>query len=136
MIVTIADPKRSAPVYDEMAQIVRNRFQAQNIGIRAAAPVRGRAYARFVYSTDGDLKMAKKDIHVVPHDQGWATRKEGSQRAGGVYRDEDRRPGSGARQAKREHVEVVIHGKDGKIRTAIAIGRDPMPPPDRSTNEG
>lgn len=29
--------------------------------------------------------MAKKDVHVVPHPEGWATRKEGSERAGGVY---------------------------------------------------
>lgn len=43
LIVTIADPQRRAPVYDEMAQIVRSRFQAQNIAIRAAARVRGRA---------------------------------------------------------------------------------------------
>lgn len=42
LIITIADPQKTAPVYDEMAQIVRNRFQAQNIAIRAAARVRGR----------------------------------------------------------------------------------------------
>lgn len=43
LIVTIADPEGRAPVYDEMAQIVRNRFQAQNIAVRAAARVRGRS---------------------------------------------------------------------------------------------
>lgn len=41
LIVTIADPQRRAPVYDEMSQIVRNRFQAQNIALRAAARLRG-----------------------------------------------------------------------------------------------
>lgn len=40
LIVTIADPDKKAPVYDEMAQIIRNRFQSQNLTVRAAARVR------------------------------------------------------------------------------------------------
>lgn len=28
--------------------------------------------------------MAKKDVHVVPHPDGWATQKEGASRAGVV----------------------------------------------------
>ncbi|MEX2170729.1 MAG: S8 family serine peptidase [Pirellulales bacterium] len=40
LIVTIADPDKKAPVYDEMAQIVRSRFQSQNLTVRAAARVR------------------------------------------------------------------------------------------------
>jgi hypothetical protein len=30
-------------VYDEMARSVRNRFQAQNLALRATAQIRGRA---------------------------------------------------------------------------------------------
>ncbi len=41
LIITVADPTRTAPVYDEMAQIVRNRFQAQNLAVRTRARVRG-----------------------------------------------------------------------------------------------
>lgn len=39
LIITISDPEKKAPVYDEMAQIVRNRFQAQNLNIRASARI-------------------------------------------------------------------------------------------------
>jgi hypothetical protein len=42
LIVTIADPARKAPVYDEMARILRNRFQSQNLAVRAAARVQAR----------------------------------------------------------------------------------------------
>jgi len=42
LIVTISDPLKKAPVYDEMARTVRNRFQSQNLTVRAAARVRGR----------------------------------------------------------------------------------------------
>ena len=46
MIITIADPEKRAPVYDEMAQIVRTRFQAENMTVRAAARIRPRAEQR------------------------------------------------------------------------------------------
>jgi hypothetical protein len=42
LILTISDPQRKAPVYDEMAQIIRNRFQSQNLTVRAAARIRAR----------------------------------------------------------------------------------------------
>ena len=42
LIVTISDPEKKARVYDEMAQIVRNRFQSQNLTVRAAARVQSR----------------------------------------------------------------------------------------------
>ncbi|MGD1098109.1 MAG: S8 family serine peptidase [Bryobacteraceae bacterium] len=42
LILTISDPERKARVYDEMVQIVRNRFQSQNLTVRAAARVRAK----------------------------------------------------------------------------------------------
>ena len=75
--------------------------------------------------------MVKKDIHVVPHADGWATKKEGAQRAG-VVTDTQRGAIDRAReQAKREHVEVVIHRKDGTIRDSDSYGNDPNPPKDK-----
>ena len=43
LLITISDPDKKAPVYDEMAQIVRTRFQANNMTVRAAARIRPRA---------------------------------------------------------------------------------------------
>lgn len=40
LIITISDPQKKVRVYDEMAQIVRNRFQAQNLNVRAGARIR------------------------------------------------------------------------------------------------
>lgn len=74
--------------------------------------------------------MPKKDIHVVPHQDGWATKKEGAERAGAVL-DTQREAIERARdQARREHVEVVIHRKDGTIRDSDSYGPDPYPPKD------
>lgn len=73
----------------------------------------------------------KQDIHVVPHKDGWATRKEGADRAG-IVTDTQREAIERARdQARREHVEVVIHRPDGKIRDSDSYGNDPIPPRDR-----
>ncbi len=43
LIVTIVDPEKKAPVYDEMARTVMNRFEWQNLAVRAAARIRGRS---------------------------------------------------------------------------------------------
>lgn len=43
LIITIADPKKKAPVYDEMARSVLNRFQSQNIAIRTSTRIRARS---------------------------------------------------------------------------------------------
>lgn len=75
--------------------------------------------------------MTKKDIHVVPHGDGWATRKEGAQRVGHTA-DTQREAFERARDpAKREHVEVVIHRPDGMIRDSNSYGNDPYPPRDK-----
>ena len=42
LIITISDPEKKVRVYDEMAQIVRNRFQAQNLNIRASARIQAK----------------------------------------------------------------------------------------------
>jgi uncharacterized protein YdaT len=73
----------------------------------------------------------KKNIHVVPHGPGLATKKEGAQRAGRVTDTQQRAIEVAREQAKRENVEVVIHRKDGTIRDSDSYGNDPHPPRDK-----
>ncbi len=75
--------------------------------------------------------MSKKDIHVVPHKEGWATKKEGASRAGAVTDTKAEALERAREQAKRENVEVVIHKKDGKIQDSDSYGNDPHPPKDK-----
>jgi hypothetical protein len=74
--------------------------------------------------------MKKRDIHVVPHDEGWATQKEGAERAGHVTRTQQEAIDLARNQARRENVEVVIHRKNGQIRDSDSYGNDPYPPKD------
>lgn len=75
--------------------------------------------------------MTKKDIHVVPHENGWATKKEGAGRAGVVVDTQKEAIARARGQAQRERVEVVIHGRDNKIRDSDSYGNDPNPPKDK-----
>lgn len=73
----------------------------------------------------------KRDIHVMPHADGWATKKEGASRAGSVRPTQQKAIEKARGQAQHEQVEVVIHRKNGQIRDSDSYGRDPSPPRDR-----
>lgn len=75
--------------------------------------------------------MPKRDIHVVPHNDRWATRKEGAGRVGVATDTQKQAIERATEQARRENVEVVIHRKDGTIRDSDSYGRDANPPKDK-----
>ena len=72
-----------------------------------------------------------KDRHVVPHEDGWAVRKAGSERVSSIHRTQQAAINKAVPGAKADRAEVVIHGRDGKIRDKDSYGNDPHPPKDR-----
>ena len=73
-----------------------------------------------------------KDIHVVPYgDNRWAVRKAGSERISSDHRTQHAAINAGIPKAKDEKSELVIHGRDGKIRDKDSYGNDPCPPKDK-----
>ena len=75
--------------------------------------------------------MAKKDIHVVPHPDGWAVKKEGNERASSVHETQTAALEQARKQGRRDHVEVVTHRPNGQIRDSDSYGDDPNPPKDK-----
>ncbi len=75
--------------------------------------------------------MAKKDIHVVPREGGWAVRREGATRDSSHHDRKSDATEAARDTARRERLEVVIRGKDGKIQDSDSYGKDPMPPRDQ-----
>jgi uncharacterized protein YdaT len=69
-----------------------------------------------------------KNVHVVKHDGGWAAKKEGAQRASVVAPTQSQAIDAGRKLARNSGSELVIHGRDGKIREKDSHGRDPYPP--------
>jgi uncharacterized protein (DUF433 family) len=72
----------------------------------------------------------RKNLHVVPRDNGWAVIGEGNQRE--TLRTPTQREAiERAREiARNQGADVLIHGRDGQIRTRNSYGNDPQPPRD------
>ena len=75
--------------------------------------------------------MPKKDIHVVPREDGWAVRREHAERDSSHHDRKSDAMDAARETARRERVEVVDHGRDGKIRDSDSYGNDPNPPKDK-----
>lgn len=72
--------------------------------------------------------MGKKNQHVVPLGNGWAVKKEGSDKFT-VITETQRDAITIAREiARNNRSELVIHGRDGRIRDKDSYGNDPHPP--------
>lgn len=72
--------------------------------------------------------MAGKNQHVVPHAGGWAVRGAGSQRAAGVFDTQREAIGRAREISRNQGSELLIHGRDGRIRERDSHGSDPNPP--------
>ncbi len=69
-----------------------------------------------------------KNQHVVPHDDKWAVRGEGNDRATSLH-DTQREAIDVARQiARNQESELFVHGRGGRIRERDSYGNDPFPP--------
>lgn len=77
--------------------------------------------------------MSKKNIHIVPNkDAGtWEVKQEGSDFPISTHRTQSAANETGRQMAKIHQVELVIHGRDGKIRDKDSFGNDPFPPKDK-----
>ena len=75
--------------------------------------------------------MSKKNVHIVPNESGWAVKREGQKQPLSRHRTQESADRAGRPVARRDGVELVIHGRDGKIRDKDSFGRDPSPPKDK-----
>jgi len=74
--------------------------------------------------------MSKRNVHVVPREDGWAVLKEHAERDSSHHGTQAEALDAGRRTAQREQSELIIHGRDGKIRDKDSYGPDPFPPRD------
>ncbi len=74
--------------------------------------------------------MSKTNVHVVPRDGKWAVAREKSDRDSSHHDTKADAVDAGRATARRDHVELVIHGKDGTIQDKDSFGPDPFPPRD------
>lgn len=75
--------------------------------------------------------MSKRNQqHVVPREDGWAVRGSGNSRDTSHHRTQGQAIDAATDIARTQRGEVVIHGRDGRIRDSDSYGSDPFPPRD------
>ena len=74
----------------------------------------------------------RKEIHVVsnPKRGGWDAKKPHSVRASRHFETKTDAMEWSRELAKKEKLELIPHGKDGKIQNPNSYGNDPHPPKD------
>ena len=68
--------------------------------------------------------------HVVRREEGWAVRGEGNSRDTSTHGTQGEAIDAARGIAQNQRAEVVIHGRDGRIRDRDSYGNDPFPPRD------
>jgi hypothetical protein len=72
--------------------------------------------------------MSRKNQHVVQRENGWAVRGEGNTRDTSHHATQAEAAAAARQIARRQESEVLIHGRDGRIRERDSYGNDPFPP--------
>jgi hypothetical protein len=69
--------------------------------------------------------MSKKNQHVVPHQKQWAVVGAGNSKATKITSTQQEAIVLATQIAKNQTSELLIHGKNGRIREKNSYGNDP-----------
>jgi hypothetical protein len=72
-----------------------------------------------------------KNIHVVKNGQRWSVKEEGRKAPLSSHKNQELARQHAVPVAKANRSELVIHGRNGKIRDKDSYGNDPHPPKDK-----
>lgn len=68
--------------------------------------------------------MAKKNQHIVPLGNGWAVKSAGADKATIITTKQSDAISVGRTIARNNHTELIVHGRDGKIRGRNSYGNN------------
>jgi len=72
-----------------------------------------------------------KNQWVVKHGDKWAVKGEGNKKATRVTDTQKEAEDIARKIAKNQKSELIVQGRDGKIRSKDSYGNDPCPPKDK-----
>lgn len=72
--------------------------------------------------------MSKSNVHIVPSDGEWSVKRAGAERASRRFDTQQAAIDYGRKLARNDKVELLIHGRNGRIRARDSYGNDPFPP--------
>jgi hypothetical protein len=65
------------------------------------------------------------DVHVISRDKGWRVEVEGTSSAASTHRTQAEATRAARQVARKNQSELLVHGRDGKIRDRSTYGSDP-----------
>jgi hypothetical protein len=75
--------------------------------------------------------MEKRPVEIGPRDDGrWYVKREGASRASSIHQSKVSAERTARATARRDRVEMVEKGRDGRIQNKDSFGNDPFPPRD------
>lgn len=72
--------------------------------------------------------MSGRNQHVIPYKDRWAVLGAGNQRITKAFETQREAFERGRQIAKKEQSELLIHGRNSRIRERNSYGNDPFPP--------
>lgn len=79
---------------------------------------------------DIEERKVMANQHVVPRSGDWAVRGAGNGKVTSIHDTQGDAINAARQIARNQRAEVVIHGRDGKIRDSDSYGPDSCPPRD------
>ena len=70
--------------------------------------------------------MAGQRIHIVPHEQGWALKREGQNTVESVHPTQKDALDAGRDLSRQDEVDIVVHRADGTFRNVLTYTNEPM----------
>lgn len=86
------------------------------------------AYFVQIIAKKGGIKLMGKNQHVVPVDDQWGIKGEGNGKYTALYDTQEEAIARAREISRNQGSELLIHGKDGRIRERDSYGHDPYPP--------
>lgn len=71
----------------------------------------------------------RRSVHVSRDGGRWKVSQGGSKVS--THNTQATAIGAARREARADRVDLVVHGRDGRIRSKDSYGNDPLPPRDR-----
>jgi hypothetical protein len=69
-----------------------------------------------------------RNQHVVRTEEGWGIRGEGNQRLTSLHESQSQAIEAAREIARNQRCELLVHGRNGRIRERNSYGNDPYPP--------
>jgi hypothetical protein len=79
--------------------------------------------------------MSKRVQHVVPNPHGgWSVKSQGVSRASKTFATQADAVAWARSKSKKEGLDLIVHGRDGTIRSSDSYAKDPYPPASNGRN--